>query len=90
MPLADADHILRRSFSHDLAAAVAAFGAHVDDPVGGLDDFEVVLDHDHGVAGVGQLVQHLEQLGDVVEVQAGGGLVEDRGAGLLAFGRSRH
>ncbi len=26
------------------AACAAAFGAHVDDPVGGLDDVEVVLD----------------------------------------------
>jgi hypothetical protein len=62
---------------HDLAAAVAAFGAEVDDPVGGLDDFEIVLDHHHGVALLDQLVQHLEQLRDVVEVQAGGRLVED-------------
>ncbi len=27
----------------DLAAAAAALGAHVDDPVGGFDDVEVVL-----------------------------------------------
>jgi hypothetical protein len=59
------------------AAAVAAFGAEVDDPVGGLDDFEIVLDHDDRVALVDQLVQHFEQLGDVVEMQAGGRLVED-------------
>ena len=37
--------------SHDeRAAAAAALGAEVDDPVGGLDDVEVVLDHQHGVA----------------------------------------
>ena len=61
----------------DLAAAVAAFGAKVDHPVGGLDDVQIVLDHDHGVALLDQLVQHLQQLGDVVEVQAGGRLVQD-------------
>ncbi len=49
----------------------------VDHPVGGLDDVEVVLDHDHGVAGVDQAVEHFEQLADVLEVEAGGGLVED-------------
>ena len=67
-----------------LAAAGAAFGAHVDHPVGGLDDVEVVLDHDDGVAGVAQLVQHLQQQLDVGEVQAGGRLVEDvqRAAGV--------
>ena len=36
------------------AAARAALGAHVDDPVGGLDDVEVVLDHEHRVALVDQ------------------------------------
>jgi hypothetical protein len=45
----------------DLAAAVAAFGTDVDDPVGGLDHFEIVLDHHHGVALLDQLVQHLTQ-----------------------------
>jgi hypothetical protein len=63
--------------SDDFAAAVAAFGAEVDDPVGGLDDFEIVLDHHHRVALVDQLVQHFQQLLDVVEMQAGGRLVED-------------
>ena len=28
----------------DMAAGVAAFGTEVDDPIGGLDDVEVVLD----------------------------------------------
>jgi hypothetical protein len=54
--------LLRRPRGHDLAAAVAAFGAEVDDPVGGFDDFEIVLDDHHGVAGVDQLVQHLQEL----------------------------
>ena len=30
----------------------SAFGAQIDDLVGGLDHFEVVLDHHHGIAGV--------------------------------------
>ena len=73
----DLDDVLRAALRDDLAAAVAAFRADVDDPVGGLDDLEVVLDHHHGVALVDELVQHLQQLGHVVEMQAGGGLVED-------------
>ena len=54
------------------------------DPVGGLDDVEVVLDHDHGVAVVAQAVQHAQQQVDVVEVQPRGRLVEDveRAAGV--------
>jgi hypothetical protein len=46
----------------------------------------VVLDHDHRVASVRERVEHREQLLDVVEVEAGGGLVEDvqRAAGGAA------
>ena len=43
----------------------------------GLDDVEVVLDDDHRVALVDQPVDHQQQLADVLEVQPGGGLVED-------------
>uniref|UniRef100_A0A914YSX1 Uncharacterized protein n=1 Tax=Panagrolaimus superbus TaxID=310955 RepID=A0A914YSX1_9BILA len=56
---------------------MAAFRTKVDDPVGGLDHVQVVLDHHHRVAFVAQLVQHAQQRFDVVEVQAGGRLVED-------------
>src|SRR6185295_1047100 len=61
-----------------------ALGPEVDYPVGGLDHVEVVLDDQHRVAGVAQAVQDVQQHLDVVEVQAGGGLVEDveRAAGV--------
>ncbi len=60
----------------DFAASVAAFRAEVDDPVGGLDDVEVVFDDDDGVAAVAQPMQDFQQQFDVVEVQAGRRLVE--------------
>jgi hypothetical protein len=62
---------------YDLAAAAAALGAHVDDPVGGFDDVEIVLDDQQGAAAFDELAEGAEELGDVVEVEAGGGLVED-------------
>src|SRR6266446_1706325 len=52
-------NLLRRPLGDEAAAALAAFGAEVDDPVGGLDHIDVVLDHHHRVAGVAQPVQHL-------------------------------
>ena len=58
-------------------AARAALGPEVDDPVRGLDHVEVVLDHEHRVAVVDQPVEHLEQLLDVGEVEAGRRLVEE-------------
>src|SRR5882724_6787318 len=68
----------------DAAAAFAAFGAEVDDPIGLLDDVKVVLDDEHGVAEIDETLQDGEKLSNVVEVQASGGLVEnvERAAGL--------
>src|SRR5215831_18512177 len=70
-------HVLWRAARHDASARVTALRPHVDDPVGSLDDFQVVLDHHHGVAGVCQLVQHFEQLRYIVEVQPRGWLVQN-------------
>ena len=58
------------------AAVGAGFGADVDDPVGGFDDVEVVLDDDDRVAVVDEAVEHFEQFGEVVEVEAGRRFVE--------------
>src|SRR5579885_2919858 len=69
--------LLRRAGGDDLAAAVTAFRTEIDDPIRSLDDVKIVLDDDDGVAVVAQPVQHAEQLLDVVEVQAGGRLIEN-------------
>ena len=53
----------RRSGGEDLAAAVAAFGAEVDDVVGGFDELDVVLDDDDGVAAVDEIAERLDELG---------------------------
>ena len=52
----DRGHLLGRALGDDPASAVATLGTHVDDPVGVLDDVEVVLDDDHRVALVDQPV----------------------------------
>lgn len=67
----------RRAFKHDAPAFAAAFGTHVDDPVGVFDDAGVVLDHDHRVTSIHQAVHDRQQMIDVRHVQAGGGLVHD-------------
>ncbi len=64
---------------------MAAVGAQVHHPVGGLDHVQVVFDHNDGVAVVAQLVKYGQQVLDVVEVQPGGGLVQDvQGAARIA------
>ncbi len=69
-------HVVGRARAQHEAAAVAAFRAEVDQPVGRADHVEVVLDHDQRMAGREQLAERLHQLRDVVEVQPGGRLVE--------------
>ena len=77
-----------------MSAFGARFGAQVDDPVGRFDDVEVVLDHDDRVALVDEAVEHFEQFGEVVEVEAGGGFVEQverlAGVGPSKLGREFH
>src|SRR5580658_6829017 len=76
------------SLTYQAASVFAAFGAQVQDPVGVADDVEIVLDDDDGVAEVGEAVEDFEELADVVEVETGGGLVEEiEGAAGLAFGK---
>src|SRR5437764_2804019 len=66
-----------RPLRHDPAARVAGARAHLDHPVGSFDDVEVMLDDQHGVSGVHQAIQHAAQRADVVQMQAGRGLVQD-------------
>src|SRR5437588_5432686 len=47
--------LFRRSHRHHLTAAVAALGAEVDEVVGGLDELQVVLDDEHGIASVDEV-----------------------------------
>ena len=72
-----ARHVFGRAFGDDFTAGIAAFGAEVDDPVGGLDDVQVVFDDDDSVARVDEFTQHGEQLADVLEMQSRSGLVEN-------------
>ena len=68
--------LLGRARGDDPSAQLAAFRAEVDEPVGRLDDFEIVLDHQHGVSRLDEPVQDLQQQLDVGEMQSGGRLVE--------------
>src|SRR4051812_36982057 len=54
----DVGALFGRAGRDPLAAARAAFGAEIDDPVGALDDVEVVLDHDDRVARLHQPIDH--------------------------------
>ena len=67
----------RRSGCDDLAPPITAFRAKVDHPVRRLDDLQVVLDDRHRVAIVNQFMEHVEQLGHIVEMQSRRRFVKD-------------
>ena len=69
----------------EVSAGITAFGPELDDVVGGSDDVRVVLDDDDGVAAVEEGAEGGEEFLDVVEVEAGGGLVEDEEDGLVGL-----
>ena len=77
------DEVCGGAFEDEPAAVVAGAGAEVDDPVGVRHDRLVVLDDDDRLAGVDEAVEQAEQVLDVGQVQAGGGLVEDVDVALL-------
>ena len=61
----------------NLSAVTPTLRTDVDDVVGKLDDIEVVLDDDDGIAAIDEFLQHIHQDADVLEMQTRGGLVED-------------
>ncbi len=77
MRLRVARDLLGRTCGDDFAAEVAAFRAEVDEPISGFDDIEIVLDDEERSAGLEELAEGSEELGYVVEMKAGGGLVEN-------------
>lgn len=75
MTLLHLHQLLRRALKQDRATANATLGTNINDVIGHLDHVEVVLNDHHGVAFVYQFVDHVKQVLDVLEVEAGGGLV---------------
>ncbi len=65
------------SCGHYFAACRAAFRAEVDKVVGGFDYRQVVFYDQYRIAEIDETVQYFEELMDVGEVEAGGGLVQD-------------
>src|ERR1700730_11312701 len=85
-----ARHLLGSSCGDDLTAHVAAFWPHVDEPVRGLDYIEIVLDHQKRSARFQQFAKRRKQLGDIVKMQAGSGLIENvKYASVVAAGQMR-
>src|SRR5207247_10036426 len=59
------DQFLRRTRGDHVPSRVAALWSQVDDPVGGLEHVQVVLDDQHAASGVDQLAKGSQKFVDV-------------------------
>src|ERR1700675_2566475 len=71
-------HLLRRSSGDDFTAVITRFRAEIHNPIRAFDDFEVVLDHHDRMSATDQSLEQTQQHRDVVEMQSGRRLVEDK------------
>ena len=69
--------LFRGSGGDYFATLITAFGAQVDEPIGRLDDVEIVLDDEERSAGFEKFAKGGKEFSDVVKMQAGSGFVED-------------
>ncbi len=60
---------LRCTRGYDLPTAGTALWTKIDQPVGGLDDIQVVLNDHHRVTPVAESVQDLQQLPDIFKMK---------------------
>ena len=76
----------------DAPAALAALGPQIDDPIGGADHVEIVLDDEQRVPGIDEPSKRAQQFRDIVEMQAGRRLIEQEqgaAAGAVVAGGAR-
>lgn len=70
-------HHFRGAAGYDAAAAAATLRSQIDDPIGSLDDIEVMFDDDDRIAVISKALQDVQKLLNIMEMQAGRRFVED-------------
>lgn len=85
MAIATLSQLFRCPFSHDEAASASPFWSQVDDPIGTLDDVQVVLHDQYRMSFFNETVEGGQELADIFEVKSGRGLVEDVEGMLLCL-----
>jgi hypothetical protein len=67
----------------EFSAFRSCFWAEIEDPVGIFDNIEMVLDDKKGGALVDEAMEQSNKEGDIIEVKAGGGFIEDEKRGSV-------
>ena len=80
-------HSFGSAFCDDVATTAATFGTHVDDVVCHFDHVEIVLNDNHRIAFVHQLVEYVDEHTDVLKMKTCGGFIENLdGVARVALG----
>ena len=58
-------HFFRRTCHDNFAACVTAFGAEVNDVVGGFDDIEVMFDDDDAISFSNKCIKDVKEFLDI-------------------------
>ena len=74
-------HHFRCALDDNVAALFSTLRPKVNDPVSALDYFEVVLNHDNGVALFNKGIEYLQQPFNILKVQPSSRLVKHVNAG---------
>src|SRR5262245_42849389 len=65
-----------RPFGNHAAALITGVGAEVEDPIRAFNQIQIVLSHNYRMTGIHEPLEYCDQHTHVVDMQAGGGLVE--------------
>src|SRR6266404_6590494 len=68
--------VFRVAFGHYFPALFVSLRSQIDDPIGRLDDIQVMLDDDDGVTQLCQAIEHFQEFPHVVEMKPRGGLIQ--------------
>src|SRR5699024_12380628 len=71
-------NLFGRAGTNNLSAGKAAFRTNVNNMVSAFNDIQVVFDDDGRMAAVDQLFERIQQLGDILEMPSGSGLMEEK------------
>ena len=68
------------------ASSLTAFGSHINNIISYLDNFEVMLNNQHGIPAIDQFVEHMQQDIYIFKMKACGRFIKNvQGPACIAF-----
>lgn len=77
MTLFHLDDVFRCTCSYDLPATKPTFRAHINNPICAFDDIQIVFNDNYRMTCIYQLIESIEQFGNVFEMKTGGWFIKE-------------